>query len=184
MTTSARALDDGTRIDALLERAVAGDEVAFARIVAVHHDAMVRVAFMVTGDLDLADEAAAAGWAIAWRKLSSVRDAGRLRSWLVSVAANEARAIVRMRRRRPVVELDAARETAGAAGFDPATRTADLDLVNALNRLSVDDRLLISLRYVAGLDSFEIAAETGRSASGTRARLARVLDHLRRELSE
>lgn len=99
MTAAARPLDDDIdRTAALLEQAVAGDEAAFARIVATHHDAMSRVAFMVAGDLDLADEATAAPWALAWRKVGSVRAPDRLRSWLVSVAANEARDIVRRRR--------------------------------------------------------------------------------------
>jgi RNA polymerase sigma-70 factor (ECF subfamily) len=184
MTAAARLIDDGTGAAALIERAVAGDGAAFARIVAAHHDAMVRVAFIVAGDLDVADDAVAAGWALAWRNLGSVRDPLRLRSWLVSVAANEARALVRQRRRRVIVELDVARDLAGGSQMDPATHAADLDLVNALNRLPVDDRVLLSLRYVAGLDSFEIAAETGRSASGTRARLARLLGRLRRELAD
>src|SRR5262245_45851546 len=81
--------------------AAAGDEAAFARIIRAHHDDMTRVCYIVSGDLDLAEEAVQAAWGIAWRKLGTVRDPSRLRSWLVSVAANEARQIVRRRRRAP-----------------------------------------------------------------------------------
>jgi RNA polymerase sigma factor (sigma-70 family) len=165
----------------LVERAAAGDEVAFTRIVAAHHDAMARVAFIVTGDLDLADDATAAAWAIAWRRIGSLRDPDKLRSWLVSIAANEARGISRARRRHRVVELDVAADLA-ADQFDPGDLAADVDLANALSRLSADDRTLLALRYVAGFDSFEIGRATGRSASGTRARLARLLARLRTEL--
>lgn len=42
---------------AILERAIAGDEVAFARIVAANHHDMARLAFLVTGSLDLAEDA-------------------------------------------------------------------------------------------------------------------------------
>jgi RNA polymerase sigma-70 factor (ECF subfamily) len=104
----------------------------------------------------------------------------------VSIAANEARQAVRRRRRHGVVELavaDAEPGTGGAAG-DPAARASDIDLVNALARLDPDDRALLALRYVAGFDSFELARATGRSASGTRARLARLLDRLRTELRD
>lgn len=168
----------------LVARAAGGDEAAFTRLVALHHDAMARVAFLVTGDLDLADEATAAAWALAWRRLGQVRDPDRVRSWLVSIAANEARAIARSRRRHPVVEIEAATAMEDGSAPDPFGRSADLDLVNALNRLDPDDRRLLALRYVAGFDSFELAKATGRSASGTRARLARLLDRLRRELSD
>jgi RNA polymerase sigma-70 factor (ECF subfamily) len=168
----------------LVARAAAGDETAFTRIVAAHHDAMARVAFIVTGDLDAADDAVAAAWALAWRRMDQVREPGRLRSWLVSIAANEARALARTRRRRPVVEIEAATGLEDARSPDPGARSADLDLVNALNRLAPDDRALLALRYVAGFDSFELARATGRSASGTRARLARLLERLRTELSD
>ena len=68
--------------------------------------------------------------------------------------------------------------------MDPAGRVADLDLSNALARLDPDDRTLLALRYVAGFDSTELGKATGRSASGTRARLARLLDRLRTELGD
>ena len=162
--------------------AAAGDEAAFARIIGAHHDDMTRICFLVCGDLDVADEAVQAAWSIAWRKLGTVKDPARLRSWLVSVAANEGRQLLRRRGRRNVVELDLAADLAG--GVDPGGRVQDLDLVNALARLDPEDRALLALRYVAGFDSNELARATGRSPSGTRARLARLLDRLRRELDD
>ena len=70
------------------------------------------------------------------------------------------------------------------SGLDPAGQVGDLDLANALARLDPDDRALLALRYVAGFDSTELARATGRSPSGTRARLARLLGRLRTELSD
>ena len=165
--------------------AASGDQAAFARIVQAHHGDMTRVCYVICGDLDLADEAVQSAWPIVWKKLGTLKDPERLRPWLVSVAANEARQLVRHRRRRAVVELSvgpAAMHAKTAA--DPAGRTADLDLVNALAKLDPDDRALLALRYVAGLNSTELARATGRSASGTRARLARLLDRLRTELRD
>ena len=53
----------------IVEAAAAGDTMAFARIVGAHHDDMVRVCQVITGDPDLAQDAAQAAWPIAWRKL-------------------------------------------------------------------------------------------------------------------
>jgi RNA polymerase sigma factor (sigma-70 family) len=100
----------------------------------------------------------------------------------VSIAANEARQLVRRRRRRVVVELAVA--GASTPDVDPAGRVADLDLANALAALDPDDRALLALRYVAGFDATELAKAIGRSPSGTRARLARLLDRLRTELRD
>jgi RNA polymerase sigma-70 factor (ECF subfamily) len=72
-------------IEAIIERAIAGDEVAFARIVAAHNDDMARIAYLVSGSLDVAEDAVQAAWAIAWRRLGSLRDPTRLRPWLMSV---------------------------------------------------------------------------------------------------
>lgn len=106
-----------------------------------------------------------------------------MRSWLVAISANEARQLVRKKRRRSLVEIPVGDVALGAAP-DPSARTADLDLINALARLSPDDRALLALRYVAGLTSFELAQAFGGSASGTRARLARLLERLRKELGD
>jgi RNA polymerase sigma-70 factor (ECF subfamily) len=160
--------------------AAAGDEIAFARLIARHGDAMRRVAFVIAGDWALAEDAVQAAWTIAWRKLGSVRDEGRVEPWLVSIAANETRRLLRSRRRRTIVEMAAT--TDAAFGRDPADAIDLVDLTNALRRLSTDERSLIAMRFVAGLDSTEIGEVTGMSASGVRTRLARLLERLRSEL--
>jgi RNA polymerase sigma factor (sigma-70 family) len=90
---------------------------------------------------------------------------------------------VRRRRRRSVVEIAVAtheRETAP----DPSASVADIDLVRALADLPPEDRAILALRYVAGLNSSELGRAVGMSASGLRRRLARLLEHLRRDLGD
>jgi RNA polymerase sigma factor (sigma-70 family) len=172
--------------DSLVARAASGDEVAFARIVAVHHDDMARVAFVVCRDVQLAQEAASAAWPIAWRRLSSVRDPAKLRPWLLAIAANEARGLTRQRRRRSVREIVVDRlpdATAPGASSDPAERVAVIDLANALARLEPSDRMVVGLS-AAGLSSSEIGQVIGMTSSGVRARLGRVLGRLREELAD
>ena len=168
-----------------LQDAVAGDEAAFARIVAAYHGDMTRVAYGICGDPDLACDAVQAAWLIAWRKLRTVREPDHLRSWLVAVAANEARHLVRRRRPGRIVEidLDPVDATAPATALpDAAAEIRRLDLANALRHLNPGERSLIALRYGAELDSAEIGSLLGISASGARARLMRVMGRLRKEL--
>lgn len=168
-----------------LQQAAAGDEAAFARIVAVYQSDLVRVAYGICGDPDMAQDAVQAAWLIAWRKLRTVREPDHLRSWLVAVAANEARHLVRRRRPGRVVEiaLDPI-DTADPETDDPSDEIRRVDLVNALRRLSPDERSLIAMRYGAELDSSEIAPVLGISASGVRQRLVRTMAHLRKELGD
>jgi RNA polymerase sigma factor (sigma-70 family) len=81
-----------------------------------------------------------------------------------------------------VRELAVTSPTADAAGGLEIGN--DIDLTNALARLSPDDRSLLALRYVAGLNSTELATALGLTPSGTRARLQRLLDRLRKELGD
>jgi RNA polymerase sigma factor (sigma-70 family) len=173
-------IDDANGLSGAVASAASGDEYAFARIVAAHHDDMARVAYVVCRDIDLAQEAVQEAWSVAWRKLPKLREPDRLRPWLVAIAANEARQMMRGNRRRVVRELAFA--PLGDLVLDPASLAAALDLRNALNRLSPDDRALLALRYVAGLDSTELSRAIGLSPSGTRARLGRLLSTLREEL--
>ena len=177
---------DDESIRAAVARAASGDEVAFARIVAAHHDDMARVAFVVCGDVEIAQEAVQAAWQKAWAKLDSIRAADRLRPWLVSIAANEARQLIRSRNRRWLREtlMEGDEQTGVGIGSDPSSRDAQLDLANALAGLGPDDRTLIALRYAAGLTSDEIGRVIGMTGGGVRARLARLLTRLREELHD
>jgi len=165
-----------------VERAIAGDEAAFARIVAAYHLDLVRVAFVICGDEDLAEDAAQAAWWIAWRKLPSLRDPDRLKPWLVAVAANEARKLLSREHRHGIVEVKVIPDP--SAGAEPAGAIDHVDLANALGHLRPDDRALVALRYAADLDSSELAPVLGLSPSGVRTRLSRLLDRLRKELGD
>jgi RNA polymerase sigma factor (sigma-70 family) len=168
----------------LIASAAAGDEMAFASIVRLHHEDMRRVCVVVAGDLGIADDAVAAAWSIAWRKLGGLRDPARLRPWLVSVAVNEARQLLRARKRRSLLEVPVIQVDEPRGGPDPGSTINSIDLRNALARLDPDDRALIAMRYLAGFDATELAIATGRSPSGTRARLARLLQRLEKDLGD
>ena len=177
----------GLASDAVLDRSVAmaaaGDRAAFARLVDAYYDDTMRVAFVVAGgDREVAEDAVQAAWSIAWQKLGTLRDPERLKPWLLTVTANEARQIARREHRRLVVEIDVTAADPTAADADSLVTV--LDLQRALVHLTPEDRSLLALRYVAGLDSSEIAALTHKNASSVRSRLAVLLARLRKELSD
>ena len=164
----------------IVEHAIAGDEVAFARIVAAHHDDMARIAYFVCGDLDIAEEAEQSAWTVAYRRLKDLRDPDRLRPWLMAIAANEARQIARSRHRRTVREISVA-DPSRPRDIDQA---AMIDLGEALARLDPKDRAIVGLRFVGGFESAEIGRAIGMTASGVRVRLHRLLERLRKDLGD
>ena len=112
----------------------------------------------------------------------SLQDPERLKPWLVAVAANETRKALRREHRQAVMELKVA--PSEYAGVDPTGAIDHVDLANALGHLTPEDRALVSLRYLADLDSSELGTALGISPSGVRSRLSRLLDRLRKELDD
>jgi RNA polymerase sigma-70 factor (ECF subfamily) len=171
----------------LVRAAVMGDEAAFAELVARHHRDLLRVAYVICRDPALAEDSAQAAWAIAWRRLGDVRDPSQVRGWLVAVAANEARRIMRSRRPRirEISVADIELEGVPDLRSDPlADGIAKADLRRVLASLDPTDRALIALRYVAELSSDEIGRALGMSSSGARGRLSRLLVRLRGDLRD
>ena len=165
----------------VLTSAVAGDEAAFGRIVAAHDDEMYRICVAVGRDRTVAGDAVQTAWAIAWKKLGAVRHPEGVRPWLISVAVNETRKLLKKRSRRSEVEHLA--ETPDLHGnVDPATGVDMLDLIAALERLRPDDRALLAMRYMAGFNASELAATLGTSPAAVRQRLKRLMERLREDL--
>jgi len=175
-----RLIVDAEAQSSIVQRALAGDELAFGRIVAAYHDDLARIAYVVCGDLDVAEEAEQAAWAIAYRRLRDLRDPAALRPWLMTIAANEARQIARSRRRRVVREI-AVSDPGRALDVDQA---ALIDLAAALGRLDERDRTIVGLRYLGGFEPAEIARAMGMSAGNVRVRLHRLLERLRKDLHD
>jgi RNA polymerase sigma-70 factor (ECF subfamily) len=162
-------------------RAARGEVAALAAIIERYHADMARVCAVICEDADVANDAVQSAWPIAWQRLGTLRDPSRLRPWLISIAANQARQLQRRERRRRVVEIQLAAPTAGA---DLDTTAAMLDLERALGQLTADERTLLALRFVAELDSEEIGRALGLTASGARSRLERLVARLRTELRD
>ncbi len=171
----------GYELQGTLASAAAGDEVAFGRIVSEYHGELYAICILVCRDRSMAEEAVQSTWALAWRKLGSVREPVRLRPWLASVAVNEARQLLRKRRRRSDIEV-IADTTDKAGGIDPATSVAGMDLRAAIEHLDPEDRALLAMRYVAGFNATELSSAIGITPSGVRNRLQRLLARLRQEL--
>lgn len=163
----------------VLARVRQGDHAAFTELVVAHDADMVRLCLVICRDPDLARDATQNAWHRLWSRPPTLRDEAKLRSWLLSVAANEARQQARRRRTGVVRELRA-HET--PASTDPAVEISRLDLDDALARLDPAERELLGLRYALGMNSNEIAAHLSLSPEGVRSRLHRLLTRMRKDL--
>lgn len=163
----------------VLAQIALGDESAFTALVEAHDADMARLCYLICGDVDLARDATQTAWQRLWQAPPQLRDESRLRSWLLSVAANEARQTIRRRRRGAVLEMVAA---APRTTPSPDLGIERVDLVPVLDRLTADERELLGLRYLLEMSSAEIATHLEISPEGVRTRLHRLLARLRTEM--
>ncbi len=148
-----------------------------------------RVAYVISGDTDEAEDVAQTAFVNAWLALSRFRAGASFRPWLLRIVANEAknRGMAAARRRRFVLALaaDEAHRPLVADPPDAALVTAERSewLVDHLNRLREADRTVLTLRYALDLPEAEIAAALGCRRGTVKSRLHRALGRLRAQIT-
>jgi RNA polymerase sigma factor (sigma-70 family) len=171
----------------LVERAKRGDVHAYELLVKRYQPIAFRVAYVLAGSAEDAEEAAQDGFIKAYRALDRFRPGAPWRPWLLRIVGNEARNRRRASTRHAELVLRAAREVpSGEAAPSPegvalasAERTT---LLAALARLRERDRRVLACRYLLDLSEGEIAAVLGCRRGTVKSRLSRALARLRTEL--
>ncbi len=100
--------------------------------------------------------------------------AGAERAWLFTVASNRCRDALRAARRHPQLTLD---ELSGLGAEE-----SELGVLDALMRLPEKYRLALTLHYVEGYSTGEIASMTGRTPSCVKMRLKKGRELLGKEI--
>jgi RNA polymerase sigma-70 factor (ECF subfamily) len=149
----------------------------------------MRVATALVGAAD-AEDAAQEALVRAWQADQDPSEIAAPRAWLLRITVNLCTDWRRGRfgtRRRVTDSLDAANgaDTLATLDFDPGTsdHTGAMDLRRAVNSLERDLRIVVALRYYAGLDSARIGSMLDIPAATVRTRLRRALTLLREHLA-
>lgn len=180
-------MTDLTSESDLIRHASRGDNAAWEALVLLHREAVFRLAYLLIGDADDAEDLAQETFIRAYRALARFDTSRPMRPWLLRIVTNLAR-----NRHRAVGRYVAAVRRwfwsegtvptdEGRSGIETRAETqwqAHL-LWQAVRRLSQTDQEIIYLRYFLDL-SVDETAEALEVASGTvKSRLHRALKHLR-----
>jgi RNA polymerase sigma-70 factor, ECF subfamily len=166
---------------ALIRQAANGDASAWEPLVLAHQEAVFRLAYLLLGDPDDAEDAAQETFLRAWNHLKRFDQARPLRPWLLSIAANLARNRRRSAGRYLAALTRAFRNEPGPATVEEkSTQTTEAnDLWRAVQSLNPPDQQIVYLRYFLDLSVSE-TAEVLKVAEGTvKSRLSRALEKLR-----
>ena len=154
---------------ALVARALAGDDDAFAELVRRGAPAALGAARRITGDPALAEDAAQEAFLRAYRALKDYRHASSFAAWVRKIAVRTAIDIVRKRRPEDVLP----EETRSAISEEKQQEDADL-LRQALAHLSPLDREILMAREVEGEPDKVIAERLDMTVTGVRVRMHRA----------
>ena len=149
----------------LVGRAMRGDHDAFDRLIRPRLDRQLRFAMSLLRDESDARDVVQETCLRAWRQLPSLREPSRFDGWLNQILVNVARTRVRRRQRvvvreLPVEELEGPRAVAAARPTSEGIVERDA-IRRAFARLHPDQRLLLAMRHVDGLQVAEIAQVLG-----------------------
>ncbi len=151
---SRKAPPAGTVFDELLVTLVlGGDRRAGERLSARWQPRLLRTARRLTGDADLAMQAAQDSWVAIWRGLPKLRDPARFGAWAFGILRRKcADAVGRL-----VIERQRSGEDEAADTAIPPGQEDTAALHEAFAGLSPDHRLAAHLHFVEGLTLAEIA---------------------------
>lgn len=139
------------------------------------------VAYLILRDRLEAEDVVIETLLTAFERGGSIREERALRGWLLRVATNHA--LGRRRRAGRLVRLDVAPDVRVARDM-ASDASSRITLLDAVDRLPMQTRAAVVLRYYADLPVEEVAAALGKSPNTIKAQLQTALDRLRADLAE
>jgi len=170
-------LDDEPRLISLARE---GDNAAFQSLLGPYVEPACKLAFVMLGDWQEAEDAVQEAALKSWRATKRLRaGTSRFRPWFLTIVANECRSrrrsrwfrTIRVTEPRMSLRADVAEMAAGS-----------IDLERAVANLEQPARLLLYLHFNLDLPNDEAGRVLGISGAAAKTRLYRTLRALRPEL--
>lgn len=171
-----------------MNRARHGDAPAYEELVRRYQELAFRVAYMVTRNPDIAQDAVQSGFIKAYYALHRFHAGMPFRPWVLRIVTSEARNQMRSAQRRTEYELmpwgdQLLDGTAPSPEEQAMTVLSQERLLEAVNGLPLKDREVIASRFFLDLSEAETAVALGCPPGTIKSRTSRALDRLRQRLA-
>ena len=168
----------------LATRAMQGDEDAFEDILDRYKGLMLRTAYSIVKDRDVAEDAVQNALIQAWQHLPSLRETGALRPWLMRIVVNQCISFKRhlARSTKFLQQSFSEQETARAsqvADYAKGRVECNWDLEQAIENLPAKQRTVIALHYYQGMTLPEMSQTLQTSENTLKKRIQAALSNLR-----
>ncbi|HIJ65509.1 MAG TPA: sigma-70 family RNA polymerase sigma factor [Candidatus Hydrogenedentes bacterium] len=174
---------------ALLEASRGGNRQAFAGIVERYKSLLCAVVYSRTGDLGMSEDLAQEAFVRAWTHLKDLRDATKLRSWLVTIACNLARRSLENKQRDVMAGAEPLENTAERPVGGPSPRELAIHkeeetvMWRSLEQIPEGYRVPLILYYREGHSVQRVAQTLGLTPNAVKQRLARGRHMLKAEVA-
>ena len=169
----------------LVARALRGDTDAFDDIFDLYGGLMLRTAYGIVQDRDIAEDAVQNAIIQAWQHLPNLREAGALRPWLLRIVVNQCISFKRQLARSTMFlyQSFSEQETSLAsqiADYAKGCMERSWDLAQAVEKLPAKQQNVIALHYYQGMTLPAISQRLQISENTLKKRIQAALSNLRR----
>ena len=166
----------------LVQRVRKGDERAMNVLVDRHHGVVFRTCAAILSDEDLAADASQNSFLKAFTAIERFRGEAAFRTWLLAIAGNEARGLLRKAKRRREDRLEDL-DILPAVGNDPLVEVTLRSEVQRVREVLADlpekQRLSVTLRIFEGLSFREIGESIDSTEGSARVNYHHGIQRLR-----
>ena len=155
----------------LVERGRAGDDSALDILVRRHHAAVYRVALSMLNDEGAAQDVAQDTFIKGFRAIAGFRGEASFRTWILTIAANEARGVIRRigHRKETSIDMVGPMHSEAKGPDERAVIASEASRARMMmERLPEKQRLAIAFRVDEGMSFREVGEMIGSSESAAR----------------
>ncbi|MHB1001739.1 MAG: RNA polymerase sigma factor [Armatimonadota bacterium] len=163
-----------------IQQTLNGDTESFGSLVDKYQKLIYGIIYHQIGNFTDAQDIAQDVFIKSYRKLNQLKSSDRFLPWLKTITDNECK--IWLRQRRETLSLDDSCCHSACTSYADSEWNKSMyhqDLYQALNSLSEDNRLLITLRYLTGLSNREISRSLDIPVTTIDKRLQRTKQQLK-----
>ncbi len=173
----------------LVRKSQFGDKAAFEQLVIRHQELVFSLAYKLTGNREMANDVAQEAFIRAWKAIEKFRGDSTFSTWIYRITVNTAWTLRKKAKKHNTLNID---DTYVPIVIDEkkdpelVAINSDLSsvLINALDKIPIEQRIIVELKNIEGRSHKEIADYLDISVTAAKVRLHRAHQKLRQILEE
>lgn len=180
---------EGISNSELVKKSQLGEKAAFEQLVIRHQELVFSLAYKLTGNREMANDVAQESFIRAWKAIEKFRGDSTFSTWIYRITVNTAWTLRKKAKKHNTLNIDDTYEPIVIdEKKDPELVAINSDLssvlINALDKLPIEQRIIVELKNIEGRSHKEIADYLDISVTAAKVRLHRAHQKLRLILEE